>query len=117
MYTRKTHQCDVMEVLEEGLGDGPPHPLEPLLDRRLAPDILEVGGGGGRGSLPPDHHHGLLGLLDGGHGVVGADGGHGGGQGAGLQVDTVVWNPLVTSVGIIKPWTVNLITVVLILKE
>ena len=98
-----------MEVLQQRLCDGPPHPLEPLLDWRLASNVLEVGWGRGRGSLSPDNHQWLPSLLDGGHRVVGAVGGQGGGQAACLQVDTVVWNSLVTSVGVVKSGTVYLI--------
>ena len=105
-----------MEVLEEGLCDGSSHPLEPLLDRRLAPNILEVGWGRGRGSLPPDHH-GPLGLLDGGHSVVRAVGGHGGAEAAYLKVDAVVRNSLVTSIGVVKPEIVLLIILILYRKK
>ena len=63
--------------------------LEPLLDWRLASNVLEVGWGRGRGSLPPDHHHlWLPSLLDGRHRVVGAVGG----QATCLKVDAVVGN-------------------------
>lgn len=89
-----------MEVLKEGLCDGPPHPLELLLDWRLVSNILEVGRGRGRGSLPPHHHRPLV-LLDDGQGVVRADGGHGGSDAAGLKVDAVVRNSLITSVGFV----------------
>ena len=106
-----------MEVLKQGLRDGSPHPLEPLLDRRLVPDILEVGGGRGGGSLPPDHHDGLLALLDGGHRVVRAVGGHRGGEAAHLKVDAVVRNSLVTSVGVVKPRIVLLIILILHRKK
>ena len=98
-----------MEVLQQRLCDGPPHPLEPLLDWRLAPNVLEVGWSRGRGSLPPDHHHWLPSLLDGRHRVVGAVGGQGGGQATCLKVDAVVGNSLVTSVGVVKSGTVHLI--------
>ena len=84
-----------MEVLHERLRDGPPHPLQPLLDGgpRPLPRVPALG-------LPPRRGRALR-LL--GQRVVG--GGRGGGGGGGSlrgDVDAVVGDPLVAAIRVVQ---------------
>ena len=88
-----THQGNVVEVLHERLGDGPPHPLQPLLDGgpRPLPRVPALGLPPRRGRAPR-----LLGQR-----VVG--GGRGGGVGSLCgDVDAVVGDPLVAAIRVVQ---------------
>ena len=91
-----THQGDVVEVLHERLGNGPPHPLQPLLDGgpRPLPRVPALGLPPRRGRAPR-----LLGQR-----VVGCGRGGGGGGVSSLcgDVDAVVGDPLVAAIRVVQ---------------